>query len=183
MPTEDSGRECNSGYALLVLVSDFQSVLNKPVRWNRCTRTQPKLAKSQLTPQDQLRLQWQQQPGSIPLLRQKNVIDQNAELLPLCRRGWACRAGFLPALFALQGLVLIAFIAACLNWQMTRHSGQMEDEITALQSSSQTRDQAPGRNHCCHAGGDQKNFQFAQLDLQVAYVRNAAYAANRRLWR
>ena len=36
---------CNSGYALLVLVPDFQSVLNKPVRWNRCTRTQPRLAK------------------------------------------------------------------------------------------------------------------------------------------
>ena len=61
----------------------------------------------ELTPQDQLRLQWQQQPGAIPLLRQKNVIDQNAELLPYAAvaglRGWIS-----PGMFALQGLVLIA---------------------------------------------------------------------------
>ena len=41
-------------------------------------------------------------------------------------------------MFALQGLVLIAFIAAGLNWQMTRHSGKLEDEIVALQESSKT---------------------------------------------
>ncbi len=93
------------------------------------------VSEAQLTPQDHLRLQWQQQPGAIPLLRQKNVIDQNAELLPYAAvaglPGWIS-----PGMFALQGLVLIAFIAAGLNWQMTRHSGQMEDEITALQASS-----------------------------------------------
>jgi len=91
----------------------------------------------QLTPQDQLRLQWQQQPGGIPLLRQKNVIDQNAELLPYAAvaglRGWIS-----PGMFALQGLVLVAFVAAALNWQMTRHSGKLQDEITALQASSKT---------------------------------------------
>jgi hypothetical protein len=32
----------------------------------------------QLTPHDQIRLQWQQQPGFTVFLRQKNVIDQNA---------------------------------------------------------------------------------------------------------
>ena len=91
----------------------------------------------ELTPQDQLRLQWQQQPGAIPLLRQKSLIDQNAQLLPYAAvaglPGWIS-----PGAFALQGLVLIAFIAAGLNWQMTRHSGKLEDEITALQASSKT---------------------------------------------
>lgn len=89
----------------------------------------------ELTPQDQLRLQWQQQPGPIPLLRQKNVIDQNAELLPFAAvaglPGWIS-----PGMFALQGLVLIAVIAAGMNWLTTRHSGKLEDEITALQASS-----------------------------------------------
>jgi hypothetical protein len=91
----------------------------------------------QLTPQDRLRLQWQQQPGFMTLIRQKNVIDQNAELLPFASTaglsGWIS-----PGLFALQGLVLIAFIAAGFNWQLTRHSGTLEDEITGFQSSAQT---------------------------------------------
>src|SRR5882724_8255059 len=95
------------------------------------------VSEAQLTPQDQLRLQWQQQPGVTTLIRQKNVIDQNAELVP-----YAAVAG-LPGwisleIFALQGLVLIAFIAAGLNWQMTRHSGNLEDEIVALQENSKT---------------------------------------------
>jgi hypothetical protein len=89
----------------------------------------------ELTPQDHLRLQWQQQPGAILLLRQKNVIDQNAELLPYAAvaglRGWIS-----PGMFALKGLVLIAFIAAGMNWLTTRHSGKLEEEITALQASS-----------------------------------------------
>lgn len=92
---------------------------------------------AQLTPQDQLRQQWRQQPGFLPFLRQKNVIDQNAALLPFAATaglpGWIT-----PGLFALQGLVLIAVIASLLNWQMTRHSGKLEDEITALQASVQT---------------------------------------------
>jgi hypothetical protein len=89
----------------------------------------------ELTPQDQLRLQWQQQPGAMRLLRQKNVIDQNPELLPYAAvaglPGWIS-----PGMFALQGLVLIAVIAAGLNWLTMRHSGKLEEEITALQASS-----------------------------------------------
>ena len=95
------------------------------------------VSEAQLTPQDQLRLQWQQQPGVTTLIRQKNVIDQNAELVPYAAvaglPGWIS-----PGMFALQGLVLIAFIAAGLNWQMTRHSGKLEDEIVALQENSKT---------------------------------------------
>jgi len=94
------------------------------------------LSEEQLTPQDHLRLQWQQQPGSIPFLHQKNVIEQNAELIPYAAtagiRGWLS-----PGLFALQGLVLAAVILSLLNWQFTRHAGKMEDEITALQASAQ----------------------------------------------
>ena len=95
------------------------------------------VSEAQLTPQDHLRLQWQQQPGVTTLVRQKNVIDQNPELVPYAAvaglPGWIS-----PGMFALQGLVLIAFIAAGLNWQMTRHSGKLQDEIVALQASSRT---------------------------------------------
>src|SRR5215813_1843999 len=95
------------------------------------------VAEPQLTPQDQLRLQWQQQPGFIPFVRQKNVIDQNAELLPYA--GTAALQGWIPPrMFALQGLVLLSFFAALLNWQLTRHSGKLEDQIVALQASVQT---------------------------------------------
>jgi hypothetical protein len=95
------------------------------------------LSEVQLTPQDHLRLQWQQQPGVTTLVRQKNVIDQNPELVPYVAvaglPGWIS-----PGMFALQGLVLIAVIAAGLNWQITRHSGKLEDEIVALQASAKT---------------------------------------------
>jgi hypothetical protein len=95
------------------------------------------LSEAQLTPQDQLRMQWRQQPGAIPFLRQKNVIDQHAELVP-----YAATAGLpgwiTPGLFALQGLVLIAAILSAINWQVTRHAGKLEDEIIALQASVQT---------------------------------------------
>src|SRR5262249_15941654 len=94
------------------------------------------LSEAQLTPQDQLRLQWQQQPG-FPFLRQKSVLDQNAELLP-----YAATAGLpgwiTPGLFALQGLVLIAVVLSFLNWQMTRNTGKLEEEITRVQGKVQT---------------------------------------------
>lgn len=90
----------------------------------------------ELTPQDQLRLQWRQQPGFMPLIRQKNLIDQHAELLSYtgtsALQGWIA-----PSVFALQGLVLISLLAALLNWQMTRHSGTLEDQIVALQARTQ----------------------------------------------
>ena len=53
------------------------------------------VSEAQLTPQDQLRLQWQQQPGVTTLIRQKNVIDQNAELVPYAAVA-GLPAGFLP---------------------------------------------------------------------------------------
>jgi hypothetical protein len=93
------------------------------------------VSEGELTPQDHLRLQWQQQPGMTALLRQKNVIDQSAELLPYAAvaglPGWIS-----PGMFALQGLVLIAFIAAGINWLGTRHSGKLEEEIISVQASA-----------------------------------------------
>ena len=90
-----------------------------------------------LTPQDQIKLQWRQQPGFIPFIRQKNVIDQNAELVP--HAGTASLQGWIPPrMFALQGLVLLSLIASLLNWQITRHAGKLEDQITAMQASVQT---------------------------------------------
>jgi hypothetical protein len=91
----------------------------------------------ELTPQDQIKLQWRQQPGFIPFVRQKNVIDQNAELLPYA--GSASLRGWIPPrLFALQGLVLLSLVASLVNWQMTRRGGNLEEQIVALQANAQT---------------------------------------------
>ena len=90
-----------------------------------------------LTPQDQIRLQWAQQPGFMPLLRQKGVIDRNPELVPYA--GTAGLQGWIPPhLFALLALVVISVVASLLNWQVTRHAGKIEDQIVALQANSQT---------------------------------------------
>jgi hypothetical protein len=82
-------------------------------------------------------MQWRQLSAPIPFLRQKTVIDQSAELVPFAATaglpGWIT-----PGLFALQGLVLIAMVLSVLNWQMTRNSGKLEDEITTLQANVQT---------------------------------------------
>lgn len=90
----------------------------------------------ELSPVEQLRLQWRQQPGFIPFVKQKNLIDQNAELLPYASvvslRGWAS-----PRAFAFQGLVLVAAILSLLNWYETRESGRLQDEIVGLQADVQ----------------------------------------------
>jgi hypothetical protein len=94
-------------------------------------------AEAALTPRDRLRLQWNQQPGFMPLIRQKNLIDQHAELVSCSATvvlpGWSS-----PWLFALQGLVLISVIASLGNWQLTRHAGRLEEQITTVQASAQT---------------------------------------------
>ena len=90
----------------------------------------------ELTPQDHLKLQWRQQPGFIPFVRQKNVIDQNAELVPYA--GTATLHGWIPPrLFALQGLLMLSLVASLLNWMMTRHEGKLESQIVALQADVQ----------------------------------------------
>jgi hypothetical protein len=95
---------------------------------------------TELTPADQLRQQWSQQPGPIPLIKQKNVIDQNAEMLPWA--GMAAIPGWnWPFSFALQGLVLVAVVASIVNWYNTRHSGKLEEEIAQLQANVQAETQ------------------------------------------
>jgi hypothetical protein len=94
------------------------------------------VAEEQLTPEEQLRLQWRQQPGFIAFIRQKNVIDQNAALVSSVGR--AGLIGWIPPLaFALQGLVLISFVASLVNWQLTRHEGWLQEQIVALQENVQ----------------------------------------------
>lgn len=91
----------------------------------------------ELTPVDQLRQQWIQQPGFTPLIKQKNVIDQNAALLPYAGitslPGWNW-----PWVFAFKGLVIAAIIFSGFNWLATRHSGKLEDDIARLQQNLQT---------------------------------------------
>jgi hypothetical protein len=90
----------------------------------------------QLSPEEQLRLQWQQQPGFIPFIRQKNVVEQNPELVP--HVGRAGLIGWIPPLqFALQGLVLISLVVSLVNWQLTRHAGALEEQIIALRTNEQ----------------------------------------------
>ncbi|HKF22802.1 MAG TPA: hypothetical protein VKE93_14625 [Candidatus Angelobacter sp.] len=89
---------------------------------------------AELSPAEQLRQQWKQQPGFIAFLRQKNVIDENAELLPyaglLSLPGWAS-----PRAFAFQGLVLIAILLSFLNWYETRDRGKLQEDIVTLQAN------------------------------------------------
>src|SRR5215469_13780406 len=87
----------------------------------------------QLTPAEHLQLQWNQQPGPLPLIKQKNVIDQCPELLSYAGmaslKGWSW-----PYAFALQGLVIAAILASLLNWYMTHDSGKLHDDIARLQA-------------------------------------------------
>jgi hypothetical protein len=95
------------------------------------------IQEAELTPQDQLKLQWGQQPGFLPLIRQKNLIDRNPELLSVAATlnlpGWIS-----PWMYALQGLVAASLMLALLNWQFTRHAGTLEDQVVALQANTQT---------------------------------------------
>lgn len=99
-------------------------------------QTEEVFAEVEISPAEQFRQQWNQQPGPIPFWKQKNVIDQNAELMPYAGvvpiSGWAN-----PRMFALQGLVLVAFVVSCFNWYSTRQSGKLEDQIVALRAQTQ----------------------------------------------
>ncbi len=96
----------------------------------------PEEVARELSPVELFRGQWQQQPGFIPFMKQKNVIGQNAELMPyaavVAPRGWAS-----PWVFACEGLVLAAVLLSLLNWYETRDSGKLQDQIVALQASVQ----------------------------------------------
>lgn len=88
-----------------------------------------------LSPVDQLRSQWNQQPG-MPLIKQKNVIDQHPSLLPYVGAahlsGWSW-----PYAFAMQGLLLSALFASLFNWYFTHDSGPLHEEIVTNQANTQ----------------------------------------------
>ena len=89
-----------------------------------------------LSPVDQLRLQWTQQPGPVPLLKQKNVIDSHPELLSYAGmasiKGWSW-----PYAFAVQGLIIAAVVLSFLNWYITHDSGKLHEEILSMQAARQ----------------------------------------------
>jgi len=88
-----------------------------------------------LSPVDQLRSQWNQQPG-IPLIRQKNVIDGNPTLLPYVGAaglsGWSW-----PYAFAAQGLLLAALFASLFNWYLTHDAGPVHDQVVNNQANTE----------------------------------------------
>lgn len=89
----------------------------------------------ELSPADQLRLQWTNQPGPA-LIRQKNVIARCPELLShvsmASLKGWNW-----PYAFAVQGLVIAAVALSLLNWYATHDNGRLHEEISRLQASTQ----------------------------------------------
>jgi hypothetical protein len=91
---------------------------------------------TELSPMEQFRLQWQQQPGLVPFLRQKSMIDQYPELMPYAAivspKGWLS-----PVVFACEGLVLAAVLLSLLNWYETRDKGNLQDQIVTLQANVQ----------------------------------------------
>ncbi|HLJ86467.1 MAG TPA: hypothetical protein VKZ53_06565 [Candidatus Angelobacter sp.] len=83
------------------------------------------------SPIDRFKELWGQQSGPINFLRQCNLVVQNAELLQYAEfariRGWTQ-----PLMFALQGLVLTAFLMSAMNLWLTRDRGKQIDQIAAL---------------------------------------------------
>jgi hypothetical protein len=110
----------------------MESVYQEPVDHDASSVDEASLA-----PQDRLRLQWSQQSGFVSFIRQKNFIEQKAELVPqaaaVALPGWSS-----PWLFALQGLVLVSVLASLVNWQLTRHAGKLEDQVVGLQTNLRT---------------------------------------------
>jgi hypothetical protein len=83
------------------------------------------------TPVERFREQWAAQSAPVNFLRQCGFIRQSPDLLPYAEpariQGWAQ-----PLIFALQGLVLAAFLLSAMNWLIVRDRGQQADDIVAL---------------------------------------------------
>lgn len=83
------------------------------------------------SPIDQFREQWTVLPGPLPFLRQRTLLREHPELVPYAElaraKGWAQ-----PLAFALQGLVVTAFLISALSWLITRDRGVEADQIAAL---------------------------------------------------
>jgi hypothetical protein len=84
-------------------------------------------------PVERFRMQWAGQSAPLNFLRQYGFIQRNPDLLPYAEpariKGWAQ-----PLIFALQGLVLTAFLLSAINWLITRDRGRQAEEIAALRA-------------------------------------------------
>jgi hypothetical protein len=89
------------------------------------------LEETVLTPEEKCVTLWNQQSGTLPFFRQRNLVRQNPELLPYASR-FTLKAWTGPRRFALLGLVAAAAVLSFLNWSMTRKSGVQEEKIAAL---------------------------------------------------
>lgn len=112
-------------------------VLNSAVMLEEVYQDDSLVAEPQeLSPADQLRLQWTNQPGPA-LIRQKSVIERCPELLShvsmASLKGWNW-----PYAFAFQGLLIVGIVLSLLNWYVTHDSGRLQEEIAGLQASTQT---------------------------------------------
>jgi hypothetical protein len=85
------------------------------------------------SPIDRFREQWGQRSGAIRFFQQRELIQQNPDLVQYAElagvKGWAQ-----PLMFALQGLVLSAFLVSALSWLITRDRGTHADAIAAVRS-------------------------------------------------
>lgn len=89
------------------------------------------------SPIDRFREQWAQQPGALGLVRQRNVILQNPELVQYADltviKGW-----IQPLFFALQGLVIAALLISAASWWYSHDHLTQADEIVAVQADLQS---------------------------------------------
>lgn len=91
------------------------------------------------TPVERFRLQWATQPAPVNFLRQCGFILQNPALLPYAEpariKGWAQ-----PLIFAMQGLVLVAFLLSSASWWITRDHSRQADAIVTLHADVATEE-------------------------------------------
>jgi hypothetical protein len=91
------------------------------------------------SPIDRFKEQLAQQPGVAGFLRQRNLVLQHPELVQyadLARaKGWTQPLGF-----ALQGLVLSAFLLSGLNWWISHDHRQQAGEIAAVRAELESSD-------------------------------------------
>src|ERR1700730_8475417 len=85
------------------------------------------------SPIDRFKEQWEAQPGSLNFFRQLNVINKNPQSLQYAAlsslKGWTQ-----PLVFAIQGLLLAAFLLSVTNWLITKDRGKQADQIASQQN-------------------------------------------------
>jgi hypothetical protein len=90
------------------------------------------------SPIDRFKEEWGKLPGKSAFLRQHKFILKNSDLVQYAElartAGWKQ-----PLLFALQGLLLAAFLLSGLSWLMTRDEGKQADEIAQVQADLESQ--------------------------------------------